>query len=296
MDRPALSRPVTDAATRTMLWNVSAQDLFEDLKPNEDNTDFESESYCSKDSYGSGACPSTGSSASKEGPHSWGSPMPWLAPAPALGALPASTARLQAQGPATPGSVGAAWGCVDQEAPVDVAPGTPMVLWCEAKPTRQQESMAALATYFGDDVPHFVYFQTPARFTRWLFDQPRGAVVPWAVLVVGWREAKPCAMAIGAARSGDVTPLRPDARRPMLQPVLGELSDQVGVAVEAMIIMLEKPEQEARVVMWANSGGSRIASLDIHVAGDNTSMHSLIASLRAAKSKDVDLNNFVVSL
>lgn len=169
-------------------------------------------------------------------------------------------------------------------------PGTPMILWCEAKPTRQQEVIEALASYYTTARPQLVYLETTSRFTRWLFEQPRGDVKPWALLVCGWREAKPCAMAIGAARTGDVSVLRPDARRPELPPITGSpQSGMVGVAIESMIVVLGKDKEEARVVMWAGDSGKAMAGLDIHVAGDTCPIQDVMANMKGSRSSKLSL-------
>lgn len=167
-------------------------------------------------------------------------------------------------------------------------PGAPMVLWCEAKPTRQQEVMEALAAHYGAARPQLVYLETTSRFTRWLFEQPRGEVTPWALLVCGWREAKPCATAIAAARTGDVSQLRPDARRPQLPPVTGSPEDgAVGVALQSMLVVLEKAKEEARVVMWAEDSGRATAGLDIHVAGDACPVREVMARMNGDARKSL---------
>jgi len=239
-----------------------------------------------------------------DGPFPWGTQLEWMRAPPGLPPPPPP-------GLVPPGQVAAAgksvlWNATDQDgqpplptaaapsAPIGT-PGSPMVLWCEAKPTMQMEVMEAIASYFGDQQPQFVHFQTPPRFTRWLFEQPRGEVSPWALLVVGWREAKPSAMAIGAARTGDTSSLRPDAKRPPLPPITGDPKGQVGVAVESMIIMLEKPEHEERVITWAKEGGKGIADLDVHVASSVPSLRTVVETLKSAKAPASDKKT-VISL
>lgn len=145
-----------------------------------------------------------------------------------------------------------------------------LVIWCEAKPKRTVEDIQAVANVFVNEPWQILQFQTPVQFTRWLFEQPRGNISPWALLMVNWREAKPCAMALAAARNGDVSQLRPDARRPELPMVSGPLPPdrQVGLAVSTMVIMVERPELEARVASWIKGGGNRVSNLDIHVVSD----------------------------
>mmetsp|Transcript_168073 Transcript_168073/g.539729 ORF Transcript_168073/g.539729 Transcript_168073/m.539729 type:complete len:325 (+) Transcript_168073:91-1065(+) len=308
-------------ATGAMLWNVCAQDLFEDLEPDETNTAFQSctgsevsrgrevdslsdlsslPSYSHRDSVASGSANGSG------GPGQWGTPMMWygntgppgLPPPPPIGLAPpsmmgagkltlwnAAVGNLQPQQHLGPSSaiVHAPAAFATAEAPVVGGPGTPMVLWCEATPTHETQVMEALVNYYGEQRPQVVHFWTPARFTRWLFEQPRGEVDPWALLIVGWREAKPSAMAIGAARSGVSGQLRPDGRRPVLPPVSGAPGEQVNVAVEAMVIVLEKPEHADRVSVWARDGGRSTAGCDIYVASDAASIHAVVSTLRAAR-------------
>mmetsp|Transcript_84493 Transcript_84493/g.243955 ORF Transcript_84493/g.243955 Transcript_84493/m.243955 type:complete len:329 (-) Transcript_84493:56-1042(-) len=157
-------------------------------------------------------------------------------------------------------------------------PPSPLVIWCEAKPTNQEEVMSALSSHYCTQHRQVVHFNTPARFTHWLFEQARGDILPWALLVTGWREAKPCAMAIGACRSGDVSKLRPDARRPQLQPILGS-PEHVQTAIESIVIVLEKSKDETPVANWAKEGGYAIAQLDIYVAGGVSTIHDVMARL-----------------
>jgi len=166
--------------------------------------------------------------------------------------------------------------------PPAVEPGTPMVLWCEADPTKQQEVMDALASHPSTRHRQVIYFQTPARFTRWLFEQPRGEVVPWALLITGWREAKPCAMAINAVRSGDTSQLRPDGKRQDLQQIFGVPGQRVETAIEAMIVVVGKSKDEGRVVQWARDSGHKLSQLDIHVASDTCTVQDVVARLGSA--------------
>jgi len=111
-----------------------------------------------------------------------------------------------------------------------------------------------------------LYFPTAIAFTRWLFAQPRGAVVPWCVLLAGWREAQPCAAAVVAAKTGDISGLRADAKRP---PLSKEVSDgknsSVSVAVAGMLILPQGARQEHAAIRWADNGW-RKAAIPIYVA------------------------------
>mmetsp|Transcript_112698 Transcript_112698/g.291185 ORF Transcript_112698/g.291185 Transcript_112698/m.291185 type:complete len:327 (-) Transcript_112698:89-1069(-) len=128
-------------------------------------------------------------------------------------------------------------------------------------------------------------FETADKLIRWLFSQPRGKhVVPWATLVVGWREAKPCAMALGAARSGDVSHLRPDARRPLLQPLAGEVADEVNLAVRQVIINLSampkhtKTKHRARARAWFEKEGQHLlGKIDCKIVIAEDGLRALIA-------------------
>merc|ERR1719158_122167 len=84
-----------------------------------------------------------------------------------------------------------------------------MLLWCR---TTTADTHEGLGSVLEQNFRHkrMLHFVTPVKFTRWLFEQPRGRVHPWSVLVAGWREAKPCMNAIYAARTGDTSQLRPD--------------------------------------------------------------------------------------
>lgn len=126
------------------------------------------------------------------------------------------------------------------------------VMWCiEKPPTWLNKGM--LPSVSGDKS-----FGDSVSFTRWLFSQPRGLGVFGGALLVGWREAKPCAQAIYAARTGDTRGLREDGKRPaLLDPQAGTkvVDRAVAVAVKKMIILVE-PYRIADAIKWArhNSG------------------------------------------
>eukprot|EP00933_Yihiella_yeosuensis_P040832 TRINITY_DN35239_c0_g1_i2.p1 TRINITY_DN35239_c0_g1~~TRINITY_DN35239_c0_g1_i2.p1 ORF type:complete len:251 (+),score=51.64 TRINITY_DN35239_c0_g1_i2:266-1018(+) len=154
----------------------------------------------------------------------------------------------------------------------------PMLLWCEADPSQHAESIEALAQNFRHQ--RFLYFQTPVKLTRWLFEQRRGHVTPWSVLVVGWREAKPCASAIAAAKSGCTERLRPDARRPQLRHLTGthQAAPVVNTAVSTMVVILEKVSQETRAKQWA-LGDGKDCGIKIHVVHSAQQLFSLVGDL-----------------
>lgn len=191
----------------------------------------------------------------------------------------ASGAREQPEQPA-PASSGGAEGAGGSGA----SPGSPQlrpVLWCGVV-VPEAESMEALATRL-EVGGRSRFLENASEFTRWLFEQPRGAVQPWAILVVAWRDAKPCAMAIAAAHSGDAGALRPDSRRAPLPPVLGDSGGPVHVAVKSMVIKLHQPEQEERAKVWLKSEGGRIANVAVHLVQDIAQMKvCLDLSLRPA--------------
>merc|ERR1719330_2201991 len=102
--------------------------------------------------------------------------------------------------------------------------------------------MASLTQDFQAEL--VLHFPTPVKFTRWLFEQERGSIAPSCVLVTGAREAKPCAEALLAAQTDDVSHLRKDARRPPLKDVLGNrASGDKKIAVASMLVMAGTEKQ-----------------------------------------------------
>mmetsp|Transcript_25624 Transcript_25624/g.56506 ORF Transcript_25624/g.56506 Transcript_25624/m.56506 type:complete len:220 (-) Transcript_25624:222-881(-) len=94
-------------------------------------------------------------------------------------------------------------------------------------------------------------FSRALHFTRWLFQQPRGAVKPWVVLVTDWREAQPCATAIEAARSGSQWYHRSDPSIDKLPELLvGKDPDEVFTAVGAMLVIVRGRSQERAASSW----------------------------------------------
>lgn len=157
-------------------------------------------------------------------------------------------------------------------------PQPPHLLWCEAEADGHEVVCECLSQSIGTSGGplQFHFFDANTKFSRWLFEQPRGAVIPFAHLVVGWREAKPCAMALAAARTGDVTLLRPDARRPDLAPLIGHPSQPVHIAVAGMIIYLRKKEQRDRALKWVKVEGAAMAGMNIEVACDLNSLSVIL--------------------
>jgi len=118
-----------------------------------------------------------------------------------------------------------------------------------------------------------LHFPGHVHFARWLFAQRRGAVTPWAILVASWREAKPCAMAIAAARTGCCDGLRLDERRPQLRKCSGILdsfdSGQLAnVAVSGMIVILADGECAPKAAKWVHRAAS-MTKLPFHAVCDN---------------------------
>lgn len=184
----------------------------------------------------------------------------------------------------------------------------PRVVWCEATEGGDPaaEAAALLAAAELQTLPALDYFDASTKFGRWLFEQPRGQIAPSAVLISGWREAKPCAMAIHAARSGDLGLLRPDARRGELQPLTGNPLGQVGVAIGAMIVVVRRPDQANRVAKWIKNEGNTLTSMEITVALDTRALQTFVseafststspASVAAAAAATLARNSNIVSL
>jgi len=123
-------------------------------------------------------------------------------------------------------------------------------------------------------------FAQSAEFSRWFFQQPRGAVKPWCILVVDWREAKRCVGVIAAAITGCTDRLRPDRLRPELPPITGTLDEQdaVQVAVKDVVVKTRKPLSDERYkqlmcILPENS------NVNVHVAPRLGQCQSLINSL-----------------
>jgi len=112
-----------------------------------------------------------------------------------------------------------------------------------------------------------LHFSGSVHFTRWLFAQRRGAVTPWAILVTSWREAKPCALAIAAVRTGRCEGLRLDERRPPLRKCTGTVvpGQPVNVAVSGMIVMLAAKERTLKAADWINYQASHTTKLPTYV-------------------------------
>jgi len=152
------------------------------------------------------------------------------------------------------------------------------VVLCLANPGEYMTPLESMAEVF--QMNPLIHLQTSVKFTRWLFQQPRGDITPQTQLVVGWREAKPCVSAIMAARTGCTEGLRPDDRRPQLNPICESPKDggRVKVAVQTVIILLETSKQRGRTVAWAK-GFKDDLDIDIHVARNTAHLQMLVGSL-----------------
>jgi len=144
------------------------------------------------------------------------------------------------------------------------------IVWC-------QETMppwVPLSFALGLCTPS-LYFPTSTFFIRWLFEPQK--ITSRRSLVVGWREAKPCARAISAARTGDTQSLRPDEKRPAPQPLQTELGDclcaEVDKGIQTLILVVDGPRQESRALNWASTVHP---GLDVHVASTPGALVSLL--------------------
>jgi len=97
-----------------------------------------------------------------------------------------------------------------------------------------------------------LHFENASSFTRWLFQQPRSSTTSANVLVASFREAKPCMDAIIAARSGDISKLRTDAKRPQLSEA--EFGVEISAAVAEMEVVVQTREQYKRAFNWPRTG------------------------------------------
>mmetsp|Transcript_136503 Transcript_136503/g.435942 ORF Transcript_136503/g.435942 Transcript_136503/m.435942 type:complete len:295 (+) Transcript_136503:63-947(+) len=177
----------------------------------------------------------------------------------------------------------------------------PTLVWCQTVGTDEAASLEALVNQVGATERAPVHAcETPALFARWLFAQPRGEVDPGVVLVVGWREAKPCAMAIEAARTGDTQQMRPDARRPTLPEAIGgPRPRECAVAVKTMIIKVGgRPLQRDRALHWARGEGrGMMRGVEIKVASNDSDLKNLtVSALSVARTKRGRSGSALVSL
>eukprot|EP00439_Symbiodinium_sp_Y106_P054783 s1348_g7.t1 len=103
-----------------------------------------------------------------------------------------------------------------------------------------------------------------------------------AVLVAGWREAKPCGAAIKAAMTGDTGGLRKDCKRP-------EQWDRKLAAdvVRAMIILPENPKHSKRAADWIRSDDFLSQILEFRVVDTSAELPHVLAQLNDTKAQSV---------
>lgn len=152
------------------------------------------------------------------------------------------------------------------------------LVWCVFKETDVPVATSSLPC--SHLFQRCVYFSTPVKFTRWLFKKRRGkGVVPWALLVVGWREAKPCMSALKAAMHDDTEHLRPDARRPKLRAKDGRDEEPAAIAVRAVVVMAESDQQESRALKWSTS--DECSGMETHVVASDQALETVVNRLCA---------------
>eukprot|EP00440_Ansanella_granifera_P058799 gb/GFBE01063734.1/.p1 GENE.gb/GFBE01063734.1/~~gb/GFBE01063734.1/.p1 ORF type:complete len:285 (+),score=48.59 gb/GFBE01063734.1/:1-855(+) len=148
--------------------------------------------------------------------------------------------------------------------------GAPRLLWCEGNADKRTEQTKALKERFCHS--SFSHFGSPSNFTRWLFEQGAGSVIESsAVLVVGWREAKPCGAAITAAITGNTDGLRKDCKRPELWEA-GRDSN----VVKAMIIIPESQKHIKRAADWIQSESALRQGVDLQLALDPSQLVNVL--------------------
>jgi hypothetical protein len=160
----------------------------------------------------------------------------------------------------------------DTRHPLRSAPSPKTVILC-----MDEKSAIDWAPKGKDDVAT-LRFSNPGQFIHWLFSQPRGDIIPWATLVAGFREAKPCAVAIHAALSGNVRKMRPDHRRPELPAPVPEGTSVMRVAVDTMVITLPHERAAKTVSKWACS--DFMEDLEILAVTDVIHLSQTLKSLR----------------
>jgi len=90
-------------------------------------------------------------------------------------------------------------------------------------------------------------------------------VVPFARLVVAWREAKTCLQAITAARTGTVLGLRLDDRRPALRDPVGDVppGTSPNIAVGAVTILTDCLEFRIRAMQYVERRREELSGISI---------------------------------
>jgi len=125
-------------------------------------------------------------------------------------------------------------------------------------------------------------FDTEIAFARWLFEQPRNATMLATMLVVGLREAKPCMDAISAVRTGDISLLRPDQRRPQLSQAAPGV--EISAAVAEMAVVVQTKSAEKRAVKWAERKGSLDPNVRTLIVKDAEQLVGMVAAALPAKA------------
>jgi len=142
-------------------------------------------------------------------------------------------------------------------ATADSAPSHPetLLVWCEAEPPGGEDAVKDLGWDFSDG--RCIHLHSIEAFTRWLFEQERGVhVVPSAILVCGLREAKLCAKALLAARTGDASRLRASVKRESTRRTPGRKSEVSGlynIAVGAIVCVGDDDSQISKLQEWLRS-------------------------------------------
>jgi len=177
----------------------------------------------------------------------------------------------------------------------DPGSGVPMVLWCEGSASGRVEHIKSLADRFYRS--EFRHFTSPVNFTRWLFEQGVSTAEPWAVLVVGWREAKPCTLAIRAAVTGNTSGLRYDAKCPPLKFPAGPLPEgaRLTTAVKAIIVIPDSETQADRAEEWAHTE-ARNCRAGLHVAYNLSSLIDLMDQLLLPSSRGAPPADFPLAM
>ncbi|CAE6935077.1 unnamed protein product [Symbiodinium natans] len=153
------------------------------------------------------------------------------------------------------------------------------LLWCEGNAEGRMEQMQALADQFYCGT--LSHFSSPSSFTRWFFEQGSRPVAELgAVLVAGWREAKPCGAAIKAGITGETGGLRKDCKRP-------EQWDRklAAGAVRAMIILPENPKHSKRASDWIRSETFLSQILEFRVVETSAELPRVLAELSDARGR-----------
>ncbi|CAK0799796.1 unnamed protein product [Prorocentrum cordatum] len=156
------------------------------------------------------------------------------------------------------------------------------ILWCGDSAAAQAAALrvrGGCAAFLGGR-KHGTFHSAP-KFARWLFRQERGVdVLPSAVLVAGWREAKPCICAVEAAATGETAGLRQDAQRRLREASEEVLpTAQVHVAVSTVIVLVDDARQVRRAARLTQS---KCAQLKVLVAATPDELPALLDAAAGA--------------